>query len=139
MDEDDFDFSDAEFDDLPPDTLHHLEANALRATQHQALAAPESDYGLDDGDEVVNLDNEDDATIAHAYKPAAPQYAQVQRGDDSYTHDDDGEEALHHQDEMQVDEQPYRSQADPTQLLSRIKKVGYDTTKTNRGSADIRS
>lgn len=132
MDEDDFGFSDTEFDDLPTDTLHHLEANAIRATQHQAQQAPESDYGLDDGDEVVNLDNDDAGTL-HAYSAAAPQYTQVQRGYASYTHHHNGNQALHHQDEMQVDEQPYRSQADPAQLLSRIKKVGRHTVNTDMG------
>ena len=119
MDEDDFDFSDSDLDDLPANTLHHLEANAIRATQHQAPPAPESDYGLDDGDEVVNLDD-DDARPAHAYSVAAPQYSQAQQGYD-YNHDeDDGLD----QDQMEVEEQPRRSQVDSNQLLLRIKKVG---------------
>lgn len=120
MDEDDFDFSDSDLDDLPANTLHNLEANAVRATQHQPPPAPESDYGLDHGDEVVNLD--DDSGQAHAYAVPAPQYTQDQQGYD-YTHDgDDGPD----QDQMEVEEQepPWRSQADPNQLLTRIKKVG---------------
>jgi hypothetical protein len=135
MDEDEFDFSDPELDDLPANTLLHLEENALRATQPQQQqqqqqqqhfqAAPESDYGLDDGDEVVNLDDDDDAGATHAYHAAAaasahPQYTQAQQG---YHHPHNGHNELY-QDQMQVEEQPYRSQADPAQLLSRIKKVG---------------
>jgi hypothetical protein len=118
MAEDDFDFSDTDLDDLPANTLQHLEASAIRATQHQAPPAPESDYGLDDGDEVVNLDD-DDAVPTHAYSNAVPQYAQAQPADD-YTHNGDSLD----QDEMDVEEQPRRSQADPNTLLSRIKKVG---------------
>jgi hypothetical protein len=119
MAEDDFDFSDSDLDDLPANTLQHLEASAVRATQRQAPPAPESDYGLDDGDEVVNLDD-DDAETTHAYNIAVPQYAQAQPAYD-YTHN--GGDTLD-QDEMDVEEQPRRSQADPNTLLSRIKKVG---------------
>jgi hypothetical protein len=131
MDEDDFDFSDPDLDDLPANTLHHLEANALRATQQQQQqqphAAPESDYGLDDGDEVINLDDDDDAGATHAYHAAEPQYTQAaQQG---YDYPYNGHNELY-PDQMQVEEQqPYRSQADPAQLLSRIKKVGCSLVK----------
>lgn len=66
MDDDEFDFSDTDLDDLPANTLQHLEATAIHATQHQGHAhpAPESDYGLDDGDEVVNLDDAAGASAA---------------------------------------------------------------------------
>lgn len=124
MDEDDFDFSDLGLDDLPADTLHNLEASAIRATQHQAPPAPESDYGLDDGDEVVNLDDDDDAGPPHAYNLPAPQYAQAQQAyDNDYTHTHNGEDSLD-QDRMEIEEPPRRSQADPNMLLTRIKKVG---------------
>ncbi|KAH7385495.1 hypothetical protein DE146DRAFT_681052 [Phaeosphaeria sp. MPI-PUGE-AT-0046c] len=113
MDEDDFDFSDAAFDELPPDTLHHLEATALRATQQHAQPTPESDYGLDDGDEVVNLDH-----------------------DDAAQHRSD--EVLHLHDEMQVDQPPFRSQADPTQLLSRIKKLELEKARERREAAQLK-
>ena len=116
MDEDDFDFSDSDLDDLPANTLHHLEENAIRATQHPPQAVQESDYGLDDGDEVINLDD-DDAGAANAYSVAAPQYTQAQQGYDYHQNEV-------YQEQMEVEEQPYRSQADPNQLLSRIKKVG---------------
>ena len=119
MDEDDFDFSDSDLDDLPANTLQHLEANAIRATQRQAQPAPESDYGLDDGDEVINLDD-DDAGPAHAYSVAAPQYTQTLQ-DYDYNHD---EHNGPYEDQMEVEEQPRQSQADSGQLLSRIKKVG---------------
>jgi hypothetical protein len=105
MDEDDFDFSDPDLDDLPANTLHQIEANALRATQHQP-AVPESDYGLDDGDEVINLDD------------AGSQYPHAAQQDGDFPHDAD-------HDQMEVAEQPRPTQADAGQLLSRIKKVRY--------------
>lgn len=91
MDEDDFDFSDSDLDDLPANTLHHLEANAIRATQQPALSAAESDYGLDDGEEVINLDD-DDTGPTHAYNNvAAPQYTPAQ---EEYTYHDNGGKLL---------------------------------------------
>ncbi|KAF2821021.1 hypothetical protein CC86DRAFT_449002 [Ophiobolus disseminans] len=132
MDEDDFDFSDSDLDDLPANTLQNLEASAIRATQHQPPPAPESDYGLDDGDEVVNLD--DDAGPAHAYAVAAPQYTQPQQAFD-YTHDADNELD---QDQMEVEEPPRRSQADPTQLLSRIKKLEQEKARERREAAELK-
>lgn len=119
-DDDDFGFSDSDLDDLPANTLQHLEANAVRATQQQQQTGPESDYGLDDGDEVVNLDD-DNAAAHHAYSVAAPQYTQPQQ---EYAYDDSHGQQQLYADQMEVEEQPYRSQADPGQLLSRIKKVG---------------
>jgi hypothetical protein len=119
MDEDDFDYSGSDLDDLPTNTLQHLEANAIRATQPPAPPAPESDYGLDEGDEVVNLDD-DDAGAHHAYSVVAPQYNQAQP---EYAYHDNGHNEPY-EDQMEVEEQPYRSQGDPGQLLTRIKKVG---------------
>lgn len=108
-DDDEFDFSDDDFDDLPANTLDHLEASAFRATQHQAnknesTRDAESDYGLDDGDQVVNLDH-------------GPRYTQPQPQQDYAYHDDEYG--------MQVDEQLLRPSqaADTNQLLQRIKKV----------------
>jgi hypothetical protein len=130
MDEDDFDFSDPDLDDLPANTLHQIEANALRATQHQA-AVPESDYGLDDGDgdgdgdEVINLDD-DGSQYPHAAQ---------QNGDFPNNGD--------HDQMRGVAEQPRPTQADARQLLLRIKKVRYplpySTRCSYRGSADVRS
>lgn len=129
MDEDDFDFSDSDLDDLPANTLHHLEANAIRATQQPALSAAESDYGLDDGEEVINLDD-DDTGPTHAYNSvAAPQYTPAQEG---YTYHDNGDNELY-QDHMEVEEPPRRSQADAGQLLSRIKKVGWTHMTKHKG------
>jgi hypothetical protein len=113
--DDDFDFSDPDLDDLPANTLQQIEANAIRATQHPPTA-PESDYGLDDADEVVNLDDGPPRTLN-----AAPRYTQDQQ-DYSYAH---GAEQLY-PDDMDVEEQPRQSQADPGQLLARIKKVRPD-------------
>jgi hypothetical protein len=132
MDEDDFDFSDSDLDDLPANTLQHLEASAIRATQHPVQAGPESDYGLDDGDEVVNLDD-DEAGTRHAYNVAVPQHTQAQP---EYGYHDNGDQL--YEDQMEVEEQPYRSQADSDQLLTRIKKVRWSDTIL-RGSADVRS
>ncbi|KAF2028366.1 hypothetical protein EK21DRAFT_69948 [Setomelanomma holmii] len=106
-DEYDLDFSDPDLDDLPANALQHLEATALRATQHHTTAAPESDYGLDEGDEVVNLD--DDAGAGHAYN------------------------------QMEVEEQPRRSQADATQLLSRIKKLEQEKAREKQAADDLKS
>lgn len=125
MDDDEFDFSDHDLDDLPANTLQHLEASAIRATQRQPSAAPESDYGLDDGDEVVNLD--DAAKPPHAspwVNVDAPPPTQPQQEYDCDDHNHDhshGENGDN--DTMDVEELPRRSQADPTPLLQRIKKV----------------
>lgn len=118
MDQDDeFDFADHELDELPANTLQQLETTALRATQHCASATgPESDYGLDDGDEVVNLDDAAGPPQASAWVAEAPQFTQHQQR----CHEDN--DAYH--DAMEAGEQPRRSQADVGQLLLRIKKVG---------------
>lgn len=122
MDEDDFDFSDHDLDDLPANALHHLEASAIRATQiqpqPQSRTAPESDYGLDDGDEVVNLDDTGPSPYPHAHAPAHTHHGTSYALPES-----------HHRheppfgDQMEVEEPPRRSQPDPAQLLQRIKKV----------------
>lgn len=123
MSNDDFDFSDHDLDDLPANTIQQFEADAIRATQQQQQqtrhTAPESDYGLEDGDEVINLDDEQG-------------FAQAQHGrahDSHDTHDtyhdyDTTVDEGNYYKITQVAEQPRQSQADPDQLLSRIKKVG---------------
>ncbi|KAI1668533.1 DUF3636 domain containing protein [Pyrenophora tritici-repentis] len=116
MADDEFDFSDDDFDHLPTNTLDHLEASALRATQHQAdkTRDPESDYGLDDdGDEVINLDD-------------APQYARPQ---DEYDHLGHG---------IQVQDAPRTSQADPNHLLQRIKKLEQDKARERREAQELK-
>jgi hypothetical protein len=136
MADDDFDdFSDDDLDDLPANALEHLEASAFQATQHQQGATePESDYGLDDGDEVVNLDDASGppraspwVTVTHQ----APQYTQPQHDYDDAYDDGYGQTAdeqtydgqMDVEDEVQEVEPPRRSQADPNALLQRIKKV----------------
>ena len=100
------DFSDHDLDDLPANALDDLEASAIRATQQpqqQLLFDPEADsddYGLEDGDEVVNLDD-----------ALGPPRASHDYGWQTYNG------------QMQVEEQPRPSQADPNALLQRIKKV----------------
>lgn len=144
MADDDFGFSDDDFDDLPANTLQHLEASAIRATQQpqqqqqqqqpQHDAAPESDYGLDDGEEVVNLDDASGPQRASPWVAAdAPQYTQPQQDydydygyghgyDQQPQHDADTGDQFYNE-PMEVEEPPRRSQADPNQLLQRIKKV----------------
>ena len=133
MADDEFDFSDDDFDDLPANTLDHLEARAFEATQHQANTArgPESDYGLDDGDQVVNLDHLPQYT--QPQPQPQPDYAyHDDNDDDDHDHDygnhEDGDansdQQLYHHG-MQVQEPPGPSQHDPTQLLQRIKKVRH--------------
>ncbi|CAE7027938.1 hypothetical protein CFE70_004001 [Pyrenophora teres f. teres 0-1] len=114
MADDEFDFSDDEFDHLPANTLDHLEASAFRATQqqqqqHQANKThdAESDYGLDDdGDEVVNLD--DAPQSQHAYQH------------DEYEHVGHG------------------MQPDPKQLLERIKKLEQDKARERREAQELK-
>jgi hypothetical protein len=125
----DYDFSDSDLDDLPANTLLHLEANAIRATQQPARAAPESDYGLDDGDEVINLDDDDDddfsqAQQAHGYNSNST--SSSNRNNKNKTNNNNNNISSHalYGEQMQVEELPRPSQADAGQLLSRIKKVG---------------
>lgn len=113
MDDDEFDFSDHDLDDLPANTLQQLETTAICATQHHRndSAAHGSDYGLDDGDEVVNLDDEADAP---GFAPAQQNYGYNPTNTDG--------NALYG-DAMEVEEPPRQSQADVSKLLQRIKKV----------------
>jgi hypothetical protein len=64
---------------------------------------------------------------------AVPQHTQAQP---EYGYHDNGDQL--YEDQMEVEEQPYRSQADSGQLLTRIKKVRWSDTIL-RGSADVRS
>lgn len=109
MSDADFDFSDDDLDDLPATAIEQFEAAAIRATQQPRTAAA-SDYGLDDDDEVINLD---DDNITHL--------------DDSnnITNLDDGDDITNRDnpDELRPTQLPRPSQADPDQLLARIKKV----------------
>jgi hypothetical protein len=102
-DDDEFAFSDPDLDYLPANTLQEFEANALRATQHQrqqSLPAPESDHGLDDGDQVINLDS----FTSHS--------AHIQT-----------QTRQHPPHSQPPQSQPPRSQVDPDALLLRIKQV----------------
>lgn len=133
-DDDDFDFSDHDLDDLPDDALQHLEANAIRATQHQPqlYVAPQSDYGLDDGDEVVNLNDAGPQYSNTHHYGTEPVLLEEEHDAEDVTVDDygNGDGNAHgeqlYDDYMQVEQRPVppRSQADPSQLLQRIKKVG---------------
>lgn len=122
MSDDDFDFSDHDLDDLPANTIQQFEAAAIRATQQQPQtqdAAPESDYGLDDADEVINLDDADGFGQEHQDRPHDP----YETYDTYDVYDTTIDESNHHE-HVQESEQPRQSQVDPDQLLSRIKKVG---------------
>ncbi|KAH9870859.1 hypothetical protein J1614_006431 [Plenodomus biglobosus] len=184
----DLDFSDPDLDDLPANTLHHLEANAIRATQQQQQQQqkgqqqqqqqkqqqqqhqqqppsqpnpePESDYGLDDGDEVINLD-ETTTTVAAAAAAATaaattpttitttrPQYTASQAHEyhnphlEHYPHDTPNHQLDHDhraQHNAQVAELPYRSQADPTQLLQRIKKLEQEKAREKREAQELKN
>lgn len=141
--DDDFDFSDDGLDELPADALDQLETTAIHATQHQhqsRSAAPESDYGADDGDgdEVINLDDQTAAPQPATWGVAAaqPGNAPPQQYDYSYGNESHPQNGYVNQNDhgigygnnaytevMQVEEQPQRSQVDVNQLLLRIKKV----------------
>ncbi|KAF2467321.1 uncharacterized protein BDR25DRAFT_305714 [Lindgomyces ingoldianus] len=125
MDEDDdFAFSDCDLDDLPANTLQQLETAAIELTQHppNPHRAADSDYGLEDGDEVINLD--DDA----APPPPLPQLPQLPRPSSPRAHDHNGSS----HDAIEAEEQPRRSQVDVGQLLRRIKKLEQDKARLNR-------
>ncbi|KAF9693339.1 hypothetical protein EKO04_008592 [Ascochyta lentis] len=148
MSDDDFDFSDHDLDDLPANTIQQFEADAIRATQqqqqqqqsqHTRNAAPESDYGLDDGDEVVNLDDAD-ALHSDAHDPHDTYHTydthHTHHTHDTYdTHDTTIDEANDHH----VIDQPRQSQADPDQLLSRIKKLEQDKAREKRDADDLKA
>lgn len=125
-DDDDYGFDDDDLDHLPANTLHHLEANALRATQHPQHAyhpgrpAPASDYGLDDDDDGAELIDLNDASgpppaspwvvTTQAPLPSQPQHADYSYADDDY---DDGDQ-----------------QSDSHHLLQRITQVRYPLCTT---------
>ncbi|KAL5373282.1 hypothetical protein DPSP01_012854 [Paraphaeosphaeria sporulosa] len=136
MDDDDFDFSDADLDHLPANTLQQLETTALRATQPQHHAVVPADdsayYGFDDGDEdqVVNLDDDRGAprfpnTHAEAYQPTQPDHGASAQYDGA----------------VDVDELPRQSQVDVGKLLERIKKLEQEKRRLNQNldaaSADV--
>ncbi|OSS53209.1 hypothetical protein B5807_02948 [Epicoccum nigrum] len=151
MSGDDFDFSDHDLDDLPANTFEQFEAAAIRATQQQATqqqatqqqhAALASDYGLDDGDEVINLDDQDRfaqpqqgrAHASHATYDAYDAYEEgttIDEGD-TYQHE-------HENEHMQLVEPPRQSQADPDQLLSRIKKLEQEKARQRREAEDLKN
>ena len=144
MDNDDeFDFSDDGLDDLPANTLQQLEAHAIQATHHPGHHdAPASDYGLeDDGDEVINLDEQTivpQAATESWVSAEAPHFAQPPQHEHDYNQDDangyeDANGAYDYA--MEVEEQPRRSQADVNTLLMRIKKV-YSVHSLRKASAD---
>jgi hypothetical protein len=145
-DDDEFGFSDEGLDDLPADALLQLETDAIRATQHEAQyetlpRAPESDYGDydDDGDEVINLDEQAGIPQASAWAADAAPRRQHDQAQQEYNYDlngayGDGANDHGAQDdtidvdagqEVEAQEQPTRSQVDVHQLLLRIKKASF--------------
>lgn len=174
-DDDDFDFSDHDLDDLPANTLLHLEANAIRATQHQAQqhheddqhhehhrqhalqsrsnARPESDYGLDDGDIVINLGDTTAPPPPASPWVAAPQEtpSQLECANQRKYHNlylDPYAEHAHDQlndpyqdqyNDAGRTELPYRSQADPNQLLQRIKKLEQEKAREKRDAEELKN
>jgi hypothetical protein len=143
MSDDEFDFSDHDLDDLPANTIEQFEAAAIRATQQPQQpqqqtrrAAAESDYGVDDGDEVVNLDDERGFVQAQQGRTHDPYDTH-----DTYDAYDEGTtiDESHNHEHMQATQPPRQSQADPDQLLSRIKKVGQITAFILESSANWHS
>ncbi|KAJ4321607.1 hypothetical protein N0V94_002806 [Neodidymelliopsis sp. IMI 364377] len=137
MGDDDFDFSDHDLDDLPANTFQQIEAEAIRATQQQQTrhASPESDYGLDDGDEVINLDDEDPYETHDIYDTRDTHHAH-----DYDTTIDEGNEHDHDHDHenIQVEQRPRQSQADPDQLLSRIMKLEQEKAREKRDADSLK-
>ncbi|KAF2451021.1 hypothetical protein P171DRAFT_349615 [Karstenula rhodostoma CBS 690.94] len=131
MDDDDFDFSDADLDGLPANTLQQLETTAIRATQQQQshldnAAVHEDDsayYGFDHGDEdeVVNLD--DDRGAPHFPNNDATGYQATQP--------DNAATAQYHG-AVEVEEVPRQSQVDVRRLLERIKKLEQEKRRLNQ-------
>ena len=135
MSDDEFDFSDHDLDDLPANTIEQFEAAAIRATQQPQPRRAASDYGLDDGDEVINLDDEDGFAPGQQGRGHDPY--DTYDAYDAYAGGTAIEESNNNHDErMQVVEPPPRSQADPDQLLSRIKKVGSHSAVVARSCTD---
>lgn len=122
MDHDHLGFSDDDLDDLPANTLQHLEANAIRATQQRQQTHPpsESDYGLDDdGDEVINLDQGSEVLHLDHVAAQAQQYAHA-RHDYDYTTNNDNNNT---HDALYGDDMDLEELAGPNQQLLRINKV----------------
>ncbi|KAF1949039.1 hypothetical protein CC80DRAFT_497805 [Byssothecium circinans] len=127
MDDDEFDFSGHELDDLPANALQELETTAIQATQHQANShapADGSDYGSDDGDEVINLDDAAGASRFnqlqqnHSYAPAHDSHSGF-----NHPHNELYGEPMEMEVEVEVEEAPRQSQADPNRMLRRIKDL----------------
>ncbi|KAF2623243.1 hypothetical protein BU25DRAFT_401073 [Macroventuria anomochaeta] len=141
MSDDEFDFSDHDLDNLPANTIEQFEAAAIQATQQQQQqqtrhAALESDYGLDDGDEVINLDDEDGFAPGQQGRGHAPY--------DTYDTYDAYEEGTtidegSRYENVHVVQQPRQSQADPDQLLSRIKKLEQEKAREKRDAENLKS
>jgi hypothetical protein len=119
MDDDDHGFSDPELDDLPVNTLLEYETAAIRATQNQSAPAPESTYGSDEDDEVVNLDD-----------AGAPSRFAIGAKDSGYHAAYAGNAPNDYGEPMEVEEEvqepPLQSQANMEAVLQRLKKVEQD-------------
>lgn len=135
MDDDDFDFSDADLDDLPANALQQLETTAIRATQQprdtRDLTPVEDSayYGFDEGneDEVVNLD--DTRGPPHfANDIVNGGYAGSHGGYQTTQQENGG--GVQYDGAMEVDRVPQQSQVDVGKLLERINKVGTNVGNT---------
>lgn len=117
--DDEFGFSDPDLDDLPAKTLQHLEATAIRATQ-PLPTAPESDYGIDAGDEVVNLDDSEAMPLERAqitpFLFADDHIPQEMRQDNAHM----------------PSQGPLPSQVNSDELLKRIKQLEQDKAREQR-------
>ncbi|KAF1976634.1 hypothetical protein BU23DRAFT_578523 [Bimuria novae-zelandiae CBS 107.79] len=142
MDDDEFDFSDADLDDLPANTLDQLETRAFRATQqqvqiqgHEAVVDEEdfSYFGFDDGDEdeVVNLDDTRGASHFadhagnHGVTGPHNEYRAAQAAPQG------NGRSVQYDGAMEVDQAPQQSQVDVGRLLERIKKLEQEKRRLN--------
>ncbi|KAJ4377157.1 hypothetical protein N0V86_006598 [Didymella sp. IMI 355093] len=140
MSDDEFDFSDHDLDDLPTNTIEQFEAAAIRATQQPQpqtqTQRAESDYGIDDGDEVVNLD--DDAAYAQGQQGRGRDPYDTYDAHDAYDEGTTIDESNSYE-FVQTVEPPRRSQADPDQLLTRIRKLEQDKAREKRDADDLKT
>ena len=116
MDDDEFDFSDSDLDDLPANTLQQLETTAILATQRQ--------HGELSFDRVFDVADDDEV-----WDPRDTPYPADDASAESHTH-----AVLHHAHQptqqphaTYPDNAPVQSQVDVGKLLERIKKVNTAT------------
>ena len=121
MDDDDHSYSDPELDELPANTLLEYETAAIHATQHQSPPADESNYGSDEDDEVINLDD----TVRPPRFTRDAQDSGYHPVDNGNAHNDYGDpmDVEEPQQEPPPSQAQSQSQVGMEGLLQRLKKV----------------